>query len=320
MKELNCTYKEEQYSVRDNGEVLRHPIIGKRLRPNDSRWTFGKLNNKTGYLEIASVRIHRIVATAFHGAAPSIEHVVDHIENNKQNNRPENLRWLTKLENIVLNPITARRIELVCGSVEDFLSDPAKFRDFFPEPNYQWMCTVSKEEAQICLQRLLAWAKSGQLPTKGYLGDWVFESAKFQNQDLETVNELSDIILSKTLNAAQRDWKIPSEFPCCPETLSDDPILAYNQNLIIGIVFCCNDIYNSVVSQSGISNDRQSIYVLTESKDNFKPWALTKITYESDLFIHSSFGTFIERHGAAKQFCLELGLDWNGPDSIDDYC
>ena len=121
-KESECTYKNERYSVRDNGAVFRYPQDGKRPRPTDNNWTFGKLNSKTGYLEIASVRIHRIVATAFQGEPPTKEHVVDHIDTNKQNNRPENLRWLTRLENILLNPITARRIELVCGSVEAFLA------------------------------------------------------------------------------------------------------------------------------------------------------------------------------------------------------
>ena len=99
-----CHYKNEQYSVRDNGAVLRYQLDGKRQRPTDNNWTFGKLNIKTGYLEIASVRIHRIVATAFHGEAPTKEHVVDHIDTNKQNNQPDNLRWLTRLENILLNP------------------------------------------------------------------------------------------------------------------------------------------------------------------------------------------------------------------------
>ena len=50
------------------------------------------------------------MATAFHGEPPTKEHVVDHIDTNKQNNRPENLRWVTRLENILLNPITAKRI------------------------------------------------------------------------------------------------------------------------------------------------------------------------------------------------------------------
>ena len=53
-----CLYKNERYTVRDNGAVFRYPLDGKRQRPNDNNWTFGKLNIKTGYLEIASVGIH----------------------------------------------------------------------------------------------------------------------------------------------------------------------------------------------------------------------------------------------------------------------
>lgn len=98
-----CYYKNELYSVRDNGAILRHTPKNKRPRPTDNNWTFGKLNIKTGYLEIVSVRIHRIVATAFHGEPPTKEHVVDHIDTNKQNNRPANLRWVTRLENILLD-------------------------------------------------------------------------------------------------------------------------------------------------------------------------------------------------------------------------
>jgi hypothetical protein len=83
-KEIECFYKEERYAVRDNGAVLRYPINGKKKRPTDNNWTFGKLNLKSGYLEIAAVRIHRIVATAFHGEPPTKEHVVDHIDTNNQ--------------------------------------------------------------------------------------------------------------------------------------------------------------------------------------------------------------------------------------------
>lgn len=320
MQELNCTYKEEEYSVRDNGEIFRHPQLGKQPRKFDNQWTFGKPNYKTGYMEIASVRVHRIVATAFHGVAPTKEHVVDHIDTNKRNNRPENLRWVTRLENILLNPITIKKIEFVCGCcVEEFLNDPSKFRDKFPEPNYQWMCSVTKEEAQISLERLSAWAKSDKLPSGGSLGEWIFNRNTWENQNDEIVPEELDIV-SKTPNAVQRNWSTSSEFPCCPDKITEEPITEYANKLQVGSVFCRNDIYTSLVSKSKISDDRKSLYIITESRNAIKAWALTKITYENGLFVHTSLGTFFEENGAEKQFCLSLGLEWSGPDSIDEYC
>lgn len=71
-------------------------------------------------MEIASVRVHIIVATAFHGPKPTKEHVVDHIDTNRRNNRPDNLRWVTRLENALDNPITRKRIIMRCGSIEAF--------------------------------------------------------------------------------------------------------------------------------------------------------------------------------------------------------
>lgn len=153
-KEVDCVFKGEKYSVRDDGSIFRHTRPGKKSRQLDSKWTFGKPNDKNGYMEFASVPVHRIVATAFLGMPPSAQHVVDHIDANKRNNRPENLRWVTRLENILLNPITLKRIEIICGSVEAFLADPSKFNEKFPEPNYSWMCAVSKEEAQNSLNNL----------------------------------------------------------------------------------------------------------------------------------------------------------------------
>ncbi len=110
-REIDCIYKNEKYSVRDNGAVLRHPRENDRVRSTDNRWTFGKPNTKTGYKEIASERVHRIVAMGFLGKPPTTKHVVDHIDTSKRNNRPDNLRWVTRLENILLNPITIKRIE-----------------------------------------------------------------------------------------------------------------------------------------------------------------------------------------------------------------
>lgn len=321
MTELNCTYKDEQYSVRDTGEVLRHPRPGKQSRSLDNTWTFGKLNDKTGYMEVGAARVHRIVATAFHGPAPTKEHVVDHIDTNKRNNRPENLRWVTKLENVLLNPITVKRIEFVCGcTVEEFLADPSKFRDKFQEPNYKWMCSVSAQEAQISLERLSAWAKSDKLPSGGTLGEWIFNRSTAQNRYDGIVPEEDPIIKAITPNAAQRNWRVPSEFPCCPQEFAEDPIAAYAENLKTGSIFCRNNVYSSLVSKNAFSDDHQSLYVMSESENSIKPWALAKVTYEDGHFLHDSLGTFFEQNGAEKQFCIAQGLDWSGGDSIDDYC
>lgn len=320
-QEVDCIYKAERYTVRDNGQVLRHPYVGKPPRPTDNQWTFGKPNSQTGYMGIASVPVHRIVATAFHGVAPSKDQVADHIDTNKRNNRPENLRWVTRLENILLNPITVKRIATVCGSVEAFLADPSKFRDSFQEPNYAWMCTVTKEEGQLSLKRMLAWAASDKHPSGGVLGDWIFNRS-IQNPYAYTTPVVPDMIMSKTLRAAQRNWKVLSEFPCCPQEYTDAPIVAYAEKLEIGSVFCRNDVYSSLVSQRWISDDYQSLYVISESIEGgaIKPWALAKITYENDLLVHTSFPTFFTKEGAEKAYCQELGLEWLGGETFDDCC
>lgn len=322
-QEIKCDYKEENYSVRDNGAVLRHSPTGKRTRPTDNKWTFGKLNIKTGYLEIASVRIHRIVATAFHGEPPTKEHVVDHIDTNKQNNRPDNLRWVTRLENILLNPITAKRIEMVCGSVEAFLADPSKFRDKFPDPNYEWMCAVSREEAQASKERLLAWAESDKPLQGGSLGEWIYNRS-VSSQVYDYVEKELEFVNSLTPNAVQKvqNWKTPSEFPCCPQDNIHNPIADYTANLEIGNVFSRNQYTSSIIENFAISKDENTLWIMCKSGDenSIKPYSLAEITYQNNAFIHNSLGSFFKKDGAEKQFTLAQGLEWTGADTIDDYC
>lgn len=316
-----CHYKNEHYSVRDNGAVLRHAPYIKRTRPTDNKWTFGKLNNRTGYLEIASVRIHRIVATAFHGEPPTKEHVVDHIDTNKQNNRPDNLRWVTRLENVLLNPITVKRIKAACGcSVEEFLADPSKFRDKFQEPNYEWMCTVSKQDAQASKERLSAWAESDKPLQGGTLGEWIFN----RNLPKIQIEEVPEFINSLTSNAVQKaqNWKTPTEFPCCPQDNTDNPITTYATNLNVGDIFSRNQYTSSIIERIAISNDKNTLWIMCKNGDEnpIKPYSLAEITYQNDVFVHNSLGTFFEKDGVEKQFTLVQGLEWTGGDSIDDYC
>lgn len=95
-----CIINGEIYSVRDNGSILRHSREVGRKRKNDNEWTFGTTNKSNPYLHLSNVRVHRIVATAFHGQPEDPKFVVDHIDTNCRNNRPENLRWLSRLESI----------------------------------------------------------------------------------------------------------------------------------------------------------------------------------------------------------------------------
>lgn len=339
--EAECIYKGERYSARDNGAVFRHPREGKRPRPTDSKYTFGKPNIKTGYMEIASVRVHRIVATAFHGEPPTPEHVVDHIDTNRQNNRPENLRWLTRLENALKNPITRKRIEFICGSIEAFMEDPSILGKSNVDPNFKWMRTVTPEEAKACRECLELWAKSDKAPSGGSLGEWVYKPLKTSNQqekpmqpappkDLsapivqaaQKAHRLNDVVMSKTPGAAQRDWKVPSEFPCCPQQAGKGPIKTYEEKLKIGSIFARNDFSETVILEVAIVEDGQSILVMCEQSksDAVKPWSLAKVSYEDDLYIHASLGTFFDKQGAEKNFHIAQGLEWAGGDSIDDYC
>ena len=78
-KEKQCVFKEHHYSVRDNGAVKRHPKEGSRPSKLDNTWTFGTKDNRTGYMLWGGVRVHQIVATAFHGSPegrkPPVRHV-----------------------------------------------------------------------------------------------------------------------------------------------------------------------------------------------------------------------------------------------------
>jgi hypothetical protein len=306
---LECHYKNEHYSVRDNGAVFRHARNNIRTRLTDNKWTFGKPNCRTGYLEIASVRIHRIVATAFHGEPPTNEHVVDHIDTNKRNNRPDNLRWVTRLENVLLNPITAKRIAYVCGSVENFLANPEKYRNQFPEPNLSWMQTVSAEEAKISLERMLAWSVSDKKSTGLSLDKWIFN----REIDQTSPNTQPNYILSKTPNAAQRiitPFDKPNEYPSTPQAFEGDPLTAYYKRLNEGAIFFRNHNGEYVVKKRAFSKDRHTLYVLTVSGYEWRegedgeflpipiaelpvqvsykdlPHSLARVSYEDGLCVH----------------------------------
>ncbi len=349
-QEKKCDFKDRTYSVRDNGAVYRHPKENSKPSKLDNIWTFGKKDDKTGYMMIAGVRVHQIVATAFHGVPEDPHMVVDHIDTNRCNNRPENLRWLTRLENALNNPYIRSRIIYLCGSIEAFLKDPSILRQTASEPNTSWMRTVSKEEAAKCLKNLDRWSQEDkpkpQTSTKlsSGIGDWIYEDnngfgktwdpdwvsreprkswAQQQEEIIQESIRLEEEKLalkdSLTPGSKQKHWKVLTEFPLAPISHSENPLQAYLNNLIEGKTFCQNQYYHSEVLKAELSIDKTHIAVLTTTS-GVTNYALTEITYEKDYFIHESIRTFFSEEGSEKYYALSLGKEWTGGDVLEDFC
>lgn len=316
----DCTYKDEHYSVRDNGAIMRHQRDGKPKRKLDDVWTFGTQNVTTRYMDFCGERVHRIVATAFHGEAPSDQYVVDHIDTNRSNNRPENLRWLTKLENTLSNEATRKKVELICGSIEAFLENPQLLWGHESiDNNFKWMRNVTKEEAKNCLENWSRWAKTAA-PDPNYkkeehsVGEWIYNKPhdyddnpfmnkvpdgyggykSFQPQEIllpekETTEREPLKTQSLTPNAIQLDWIHPVEFPCCPQQVTDKPLETYKANLVEGKVFSKNDLGESTINNFGMTNS-ETLWVLCNISISGKTHAITKVTYKDGIFYHENMG------------------------------
>ena len=312
-----CSYKGEIYHVRDNGAVMRLPKESSNKRPTDNKWTYGKKDSRQGYLVAFSHPVHRIVATAFHGESPSVNHVVDHIDTNRGNNRPENLRWVTRLENILLNPITVKRIEKACGcSIDQFLQNPLKYKECFKEPNISWMGSVSAHEGQVTLKSLTEWAKSDKSYKGGSLGQWVMGRGEYY---LAYEDGHSKFFASLTPNAMQ-DWDTPTEFPLCPFMISGKPVMDYYLNLAVGKLFSFNKNVYNIIENFDISEDQETIWIL--GKNNIsgapKPYVLAKVCYNDGVFEHYNLDSFFKQDGGLQGFIRAQGKEWTGGETFDE--
>ncbi len=323
-KECEVLFKEEVYLVRDNGAVFRRACPQARRRKHDEVWTFGTLDRHKGYMKIGEHVVHQIVASAFHGLRPSTDHVVDHIDTNRQNNRPDNLRWVTRLENILINPITRARIERAFGSLEAFFENPSASY----VPNWDWMRIVTKEQAQESRRRLLEWAEKGQAGGGGSLGDWLYkpkpQAASAASEGIGRRSGAASVYVldapSLTARAVQRKWRTPTEFPQCPLTVSKEALNGYLARLAPGAVFARNRYGESSVVEAGIAPDN-TLSVVCNTQSGLKDWTHAKVYVEGEIFCHESGGTFFTREGAMKAHCMAIGEPFDAYEgSIDDYC
>lgn len=318
-----CTYKNEHYSVRDNGAILRHSRPGKPKRALDDTWTWGK-PGANGYLFVTGqVQVHRIVATAFHGEPTDKNMVVDHKDTNKQNNRPENLEWKTRDENVLNNPYTLAKLKY---------SYPTAFKDGRPDWNIireqkkkqdmSWMRPVTREEEQNFKQRMDENLTRSSEEAKGKMGEWMFQPKSRNYVDVEPEPGLIDSLTPGAKQVRAR-WKTPAEFPCMPQGDEDKTLENYLSKLTHGAVFAKTSYGDSIVDKAAFAKEKDAIIVktFTNSQSEVKQGGRnSKITYKDGYFIHETLGSYFDPNGAEKYFTLAIGEEWTGRDVIDDYC
>lgn len=309
-EEKQCFFKNEKYSVRDNGAIYRHPSDSKKPRKNDNSWTFGKESNSNPYLHHSGVRVHRIVATAFHGEQPNeYQNIVDHIDTNCKNNRPDNLRWVSRIENALNNPITRKKIEDLCGSIESFLDDPSMLQELSIDRNIAWMRTVTKEEADNSKQRMFIWANQkssskGSNKKNNYFNKTVYKPLHKWEAGLAGEPGLE---FANTPGCGTYFWH-PSYFPLCPNEYYQSNILDYFENLILGSLFSytepwegCSDQINHIIVDRKIDLVNEKIFVLTQLEAN--KWCVIGIEQnEKAHFIHYNLACFQSLTEAKKKF------------------
>ena len=318
-EERICEYRGEVYSVRDNGAVMRHPRDEEKPRRLDNKWTFGRIDSQHGYPVIGSVPIHRIVATAFLGEAPSKSHVIDHIDTNRQNNRPSNLRWLTRLENIVLNEITRTKLELLCGcSIEDILSDLSILKSKPLTPQFSWMKAVSKEEAEKSLATWRNWAN--EVSEMNEEEKTILRQNYNERSVMRRPNSGGNVLGHYYDDSYDRSGRNGMTYPL-KKKKKNVSLELYFANLKTDDIFCYKDYpsgrYSYVVKDFCLNKETNVLSVATTNEGGMKSF-LTSITIENNDYRYNT-QSFFTAEGLNKYMTIARGEEWTGGEVLDDY-
>lgn len=88
----------DKYEVGEDGHVYRM-ASGKRMPEHADEDGYLCVLVRIGVDKRRNLRVHRAVCEAFHGPRPSPAHLVRHVDGDKTNNRPSNVKWGTHAEN-----------------------------------------------------------------------------------------------------------------------------------------------------------------------------------------------------------------------------
>lgn len=292
--ERACTFEGREYLVRDNGAVKRLPKQGSRNTKNDDIWTFGQLDS-AGYLTHAGVRVHRIVAMAFLGEKPRPDMVIDHKDTIKVNNRPSNLHYVTRFENLVNNPLTRGKLEHAVGlPIEKILEDLSLLHELRLPPSLAWVKTVSQSEALMIKSKM----------------------DKLVSRPLTYPKDTAESNHSYAIQAF--DWFPLGAFPCCPQH-EKSSLKEYAERLVKGKPVFQHSCRMYLTEEYAISEDGTILAIKCIDFKATKKYILITITYHSGKFIHKC-DRFFDEDGLEKYYTLSLGKEWTGGDVIDDYC
>ena len=303
-RETTCIYKGETFSVRDNGAIMRHSVPGCRKRKNDDIWSFGQKNTQ-GYAIWAGVRVHQVVTTAFHGKPELNTYVVDHIDTNRMNNRPENLRWCSRLENL-LNDNTVWNLEYLTGiPVEEILKNPSILKSYNLPKDLSAMRSVTQREATLISEHLKERNKISAL------------------QIHKPITYPKGIKASLTSNATQPYKWADYEFPACPEN-KDASLEEYYANLNVGDIVTQSKQMFFIIEDKDWNrwNNRICLKTRTVRKDGDIPpkaYGVMVISKYNDYFIHTGTSLFQE-DSMEKYYTIAKGYTWKGGEVFDDGC
>lgn len=327
VREVQCEYKGRNYKVRDNGAICRLTKEGCRSGKLDNIWTFGTRNSDGYMIHTGNIRVHQVVCTAFNGPEPHPHMIVYHIDRDNSNNRPENLRWLTRIEYALMNDYTRKKIIKLCGSIESFIDDPSILGNQESSPDINWMKTVTKEQAAVCRKYIEEWRAKDYRhynSNKGYRDAHSFKSKLKHKLEIveswiNSEEESLDLKNSLTPGAKQVCWKTPTEFPLVPQVKSHAPLQEYLNRMHKGSIYSRNCFGESSLYEVAMSDDKSHLSVVAEFSGATN-YALSEITFTDGYYIHKSIRTFFTEKGAQKYFTLSLGKEWTGGDVFEDFC